>query len=60
MEMCKENNIHIILSSCKYIDDYIAMILILPVCVDSDSDMAFRTSAIGFNNPSWIILVLSS
>ena len=41
-------------------DDYTDIILILPVYADSGSDMAFRTAAIGFNNPSWIILVLSS
>ena len=60
MEMCKKKYIHVILSSCKYIDDYINIILILPVHAVSGSDMAFRMSAVGFNNPSWIILVLSS
>ena len=47
-------------SSCKYIDDYIDIVLILPVHAVSGSDIAFRMSAVGFNNPSWIILVLSS
>ena len=49
-----------ILSSCKYINDCIDTVLILPVRTASGSYIAFKISAVGFNNPSWIILVLSS
>ena len=49
-----------ILSNCKDINDCIDIVPTLPVCTASGSDIAFKISAVGFNNPSWIILVLSS
>ena len=40
-----------ILSYCNYINDCIGTILTLPVCTASGSDIAFKISTVGFNNP---------
>ena len=41
-----------ILSNCKYINNCINTVPTLPVHIASGLDIAFKMSAVGFNNPS--------